>query len=73
MLSGFFAVSLTVLVPAIISAISQGWATVAAVTGMSRQPEAASEIRTTLLVALAFMEALTLFCFVVAILIWVKM
>ena len=70
---GFLVVGLTVLVPAIVSALSQGWATVAAVHGMSRQPEAANEIRTTLLVALAFMEALTLFCFVVAILIWVKL
>jgi F-type H+-transporting ATPase subunit c len=73
MSSGFVAVALTVLIPAAISAISQGWATSAAVNSMSRQPEAANEIRTTLLVALAFMEALTLFCFVVAILIWVKL
>ncbi|MGI6610958.1 MAG: ATP synthase F0 subunit C [Limnochordia bacterium] len=73
MSSGFLAVSLTVMVPALVSAFCQGWATTSAVNGMSRQPEAANEIRTTLLVALAFMEALTLFCFVVAILIWVKL
>lgn len=73
MASGFLAVSLTVMIPALVSALCQGWSTTTAVNGMSRQPEAAGEIRTTLLVALAFMEALTLFCFVVAILIWVKM
>jgi len=40
--------------------------------GTARQPEAAGDIRTTLLLALAFIEALTLFCFAVAILIWIK-
>jgi F-type H+-transporting ATPase subunit c len=38
--------------------------------GMARQPEAAGDIRTTLIIALAFMEALTLFAFVIAILLW---
>jgi len=40
--------------------------------GIARQPEVAGEIRTTLLIALAFMEALTLFSFVIAILLWTK-
>jgi len=38
--------------------------------GTARQPEAAGDIRTTLILALAFIEALTLFSFVIAILLW---
>ncbi len=68
----FFAVVLAILLPAIASAVSQGWATSSAMQGMSRQPEVAGEMRTTLLIALAFMEALTLFAFVIAILLWIK-
>jgi len=68
----FLAVVLVMMLPAIASAISQGWATSTAMNGMSRQPEAAGDMRTTLLIALAFMEALTLFSFVIAILLWTK-
>ncbi|MCR4419538.1 MAG: ATP synthase F0 subunit C [Clostridia bacterium] len=54
------------------SGIGQGVATRGAMEGIARQPEVAGEIRTTLLIALAFMEALTLFSFVIAILLWTK-
>lgn len=70
---GFIAVALAVMFPAIASALGQGWATSSAMSGISRQPEAAGDVRSTLLIALAFMEALTLFAFVVAILIWTKL
>jgi len=66
------AVALVIMLPAIASAVSQGWATSTAMNGMSRQPEAAGDMRATLLIALAFMEALTLFAFVIAILLWTK-
>lgn len=69
----FIAVGLTIGLAALGSAIAQGMATRGAVEGMARQPEAAGEIRTSLLLALAFMEALTLFAFVVAILMWTKL
>lgn len=68
----FLATALAIMVPAVGSAIGQGWATAAAMQGISRQPEAAGDIRTTLLIGLAFIEALTLFAFVLAILIWTK-
>lgn len=61
------AVALTILIPAAVSAISQAWATSSAMHAMSRQPEAADAMRGVLLIALAFMEALTLFAFVIAI------
>ena len=70
---GLFAVALAIALPAIASALSQGWATSRAMEGTARQPEAAGDIRTTLLIALAFMEALTLFSFVIAILLWVRL
>ncbi|HPU01312.1 MAG: ATP synthase F0 subunit C [Firmicutes bacterium] len=68
----YLSVALTVTLAAIASAFSQSIAARAAMEGTARQPEAAGDIRTTLLLALAFIEALTLFCFAVAILIWIK-
>ncbi|HHW15024.1 MAG TPA: ATP synthase F0 subunit C [Firmicutes bacterium] len=65
-------VGLSLALVAISSALGQAFATGKAMEGMSRQPEVAGEIRTTLLLALAFMEALTLFTFVMAILMWTK-
>ena len=37
---------------------------------IARQPESAGDIRTTLLLSMAFIEALTLFGLVVSILLW---
>ncbi|NLN27850.1 MAG: ATP synthase F0 subunit C [Firmicutes bacterium] len=66
MTAGLFAVALTIVLPAVVSALSQAWSTVTAMNAMSRQPEAADTMRGALLLALAFMEALTLFAFVIA-------
>lgn len=66
MTAGMYAVALTILIPAVASALSQAWSTVTAMNAMSRQPEAAGAMRGALLLALAFMEALTLFAFVIA-------
>ncbi|MBC7344694.1 MAG: ATP synthase F0 subunit C [Clostridia bacterium] len=55
------------------SALGQGYASAHAMDGIARQPEASGDIRTLLLLALAFMEALTLFSFVIAILMWTKL
>lgn len=68
----YLSVALTVTLAAMASAFSQSIAARAAMEGTARQPEAAGDIRTTLILALAFIEALTLFCFVAAILIWIK-
>ncbi len=69
----FISVSAAIALPAIASALAQGNASKAALEGIARQPEASGDIRTTLLLALAFMEALTLFAFVIAILMWTKL
>ena len=58
------AIGLSTIAPA----IAQGLATSKALEGMARQPEVAGEIRTTMILALAFMEALTIYGLLVAIL-----
>jgi len=69
----FIGVGLAIGLAALGSALGQGNASASAMEGIARQPEASGEIRTTLLLALAFMEALTLFSFVIAILMWTKL
>jgi len=70
---GFIGVGLAIGLAAMGSALAQGNASARAMEGIARQPEASGNIRTTLLLALAFMEALTLFSFVIAILMWTKL
>lgn len=68
----FLGVALAIAIPALGSALGQGNAASRAMEAIARQPEAGGDIRTSLLLALAFMEALTLFSFVIAILLWTK-
>lgn len=70
---GFIGVGIAMGLAAMGSGIGQGRATAGAMEGIARQPEASGDIRTTLLLGLAFMEALTLFTFVIAILMWTKL
>ena len=58
------AIGLSTIAPA----IAQGLAASKALEGMARQPEVAGEIPTTMILALAFMEALTIYGLLVAIL-----
>ncbi|MCL4424433.1 MAG: ATP synthase F0 subunit C [Firmicutes bacterium] len=51
------------------AALAQGRATAAAMDGMWRQPEAAGEIRGTLIVALSLMEAIAIYGLLVGILV----
>jgi F-type H+-transporting ATPase subunit c len=60
------AAGLSVGLAAIGPGIGQGQAAVAAVEGIARQPEAENKIRGTLLLSLAFMEALTIYGLVVS-------
>ncbi len=71
-MTSLFAIGGTLALVAISSAIGQAFATGKAVESMARQPEIAGDLRTTLILALAMMEALTLFTFVMAILMWTK-
>lgn len=64
-----FAAAFSVAFATIFPALGQGKAAVAAMEAIARQPEAAGEIRTSLILALAFMEALTIYGLLIAFLI----
>lgn len=64
--SSVIAASLSVGLASIGPGIGQGTAAGQAVEGIARQPEAENKIRGTLLLSLAFMEALTIYGLVVA-------
>lgn len=59
---------LAVAIATLCPALGQGNAAARAMEAIARQPEAAGEIRTTLLISLAFMEALTIYGLLIAIL-----
>jgi len=61
--------ALAVGLAAIGTTLGQGRATASAVEAIARQPEAAGQIRTTLIIALALMEAITIFAFVISVMI----
>lgn len=48
-------------------AVGQGNTSAKAMEGIARQPEVSGELRTTLIIALAFMEALTIYGLLIAI------
>ena len=66
------AAALCVAIATIAPALAQGHATAKAMEGISRQPEAAGDIRSTLIVALAFMEALTIYGLLIAFMLILK-
>ncbi|HEX6972319.1 MAG TPA: ATP synthase F0 subunit C [Limnochordia bacterium] len=55
------------------SGLGQGLATGRAMDGIARQPEATGQIQRVLIIGLAFIEALTLYALLVAILFYVKL
>ena len=59
--------SLALALSAMVSALSQSNATAHAVDGIARQPEAKAPITQALIVGLAFMESLTLYVLLIAI------
>ncbi len=67
------AVALVMGIATIGPALGQGTAAAKAMEGMARQPEMAGELRTTLIIAMAFMEALTIYGLLIAFLLLLKM
>ena len=63
------AAAITIAVSTIFPAIGQGLTAKAAVESMARQPDAAKDIRSALIIALALMEALTIYGLLIAFLI----
>ena len=54
-------ITLTVAIAAFGGALGQARAAAAALEGLARQPEAAGDIRTMLIIALAFIESLVIY------------
>ena len=61
-----FAAAFVMAISTIGPSIAQGLATKAAMEGIARQPEAAGNIRTTLIISLALMEALAIYGLLIA-------
>ena len=66
--SGIIAIAaaLTMALSTVFPALGQGKAATAAMEAISRQPEAAGEIRSTLVISLGLMEALTIYGLLIA-------
>jgi len=54
------------------TAIGIGWLSAKAMEGMARQPEAAGNIRTGMILAIAFVEAIALYALVVSLILATK-
>ena len=66
------AAALAIALAAFGSALAQGNVASKALEGMARQPEAAGMLRTTLILALAFIESLSIYALVIAFLLAAK-
>lgn len=64
---------LAITVAAFGGAISQSKAAVAALEGIARNPGAAGQVQTPMIIALALIESLVIYAFVMAILLWTKL
>lgn len=62
----FIAVALVMALSTIAPAIAQGKTASAAMESIARQPEAGSKIQTAMIIALAMMEALTIYGLLIA-------
>ena len=60
------AAALAIAISTIAPAIGQGMAATKALEGMARQPEMAGTLRTNMILALAFMESLTIYGLLIA-------
>ena len=67
------AVAITISVSTIAPAIGMGNASGKALEGMSSQPEMMGQLRTNMILALAFMESLTIYGLVLAFMLLTKM
>lgn len=60
------AAALAVAISTIFPALGQGFAAKAAMESIARQPDAAKDVRSTLIISLALMEALTIYGLLIA-------
>lgn len=73
--AAFFALGTTLALPitAAVCALSQGRAAIAALESIGRQPEAARDIQTNLIISLAMIESLAIYALLVFILLMGKL
>ncbi len=67
------AAALAIAISTIGPGLGQGKASAAAMEGIARQPEAAGTIRTSLILAMAFMESLTIYGLLIALMLFAKL
>jgi F-type H+-transporting ATPase subunit c len=70
--AAFFAAGIGMAIAAFGTAISIGWLSSKAMEGMARQPEASTGIRTSMILAIAFVEAIALYALVVCLILATK-
>jgi F-type H+-transporting ATPase subunit c len=68
----FFTAGIGMAVAACGTALSIGWLSSRAMEGIARQPEAAANIRTSMILAIAFIEAIALYALVVCLILATK-
>lgn len=71
-LIAFFSAGIGMAGAAIGTAIGIGWLAGKAMEGMARQPEAADKIRMSMIIAIAFVEAIALYALVVSLILATK-
>ncbi|MFZ3063238.1 MAG: ATP synthase F0 subunit C [Actinomycetota bacterium] len=67
-----FIPTLTVLPAAIVGAFAMRRLAISAIEGMTRQPEVAAQLFTSMLIGMALIEALVIYCLVIALMVATK-
>ena len=70
--AAYLAGGLSIGLAAIGTGLGIGWLASKALEGMARQPEAAGAIRTSMIIAIAFVEAICLYALVVSLILIIK-
>ncbi len=67
-----FLPTLTIVTAAVVGALAMRRISVSAIEGMTRQPEVAAQLFTTMLISMALVEALVIYCLVIALMLATK-
>lgn len=67
-----FLPTLTIVTAAVVGTLAMRRISVSAIEGMTRQPEVAAQLFTTMLISMALVEALVIYCLVIALMLATK-
>ena len=67
-----FLPTLTIVTAAVVGALAMRRISVSAIEGMTRQPEVAAQLFTSMLISMALVEALVIYCLVIALMLATK-